>query len=99
MAKTKKGPLPGQRKRQMRQRTGFKRSELPELYRMRHFADSGEKPADREYAKSYKELADAFGCSETLVAAACAEAEALRRAGGIERIGTRFVLSRKGAAR
>lgn len=99
MAKTKKKPLPGRRKGQMRQRTSFKWSELPDLYRMRHFTDSGEKPADREYAKSYGELADAFGCSEALVAAACAKAEELCRMGGIERIGTRFVLSCKGAAR
>lgn len=95
MAKTKK-PLPGRKKGKGPRRTHFARSDLPEVYRMRHYLDGGERPAGRTYARSYGELAEAFNCSESLAAAACAEAEALYRRGGITRIGTRFVLSRSG---
>lgn len=85
---------PARKKGKVRQRTHFARSELPEVYRLRHFLDGGMRPAGRAYARSYGELAEAFNCSESLAAAACAEAEALFRSGGIARIGTRFVLSR-----
>ena len=93
MAKAKKPP--SGRKAKARQRTHFTRSDLPEVYRMRHFID-GRQPPGRAYARSYGELAETFNCSESLAAAACAEAEALYRRGGITRIGTRFVLSRPG---
>ena len=93
MAKAKK-PSSG-RKAKARQRTHFTRSDLPEVYRMRHFID-GRQPPGRAYARSYGELAEAFNCSESLAAAACAQAEALFRTGGLVQIGTRFALSHPG---
>ena len=92
MAKAKKPP--SGRKAKARQRTHFARSDLPEVYRMRHYLDGGERPGGRAYARNYSELAEAFNCSESLAAAACAQAEALFRTGGLVQIGTRFVLSR-----
>lgn len=95
MTKTKK-PLPGRKKGKGPRRTHFARSDLPEVYRMRHYLDGGERPGGRAYARNYSELAEAFNCSESLAAAACAQAEALFRTGGLVQIGTMFALSRPG---